>query len=276
MFGFDIACSAIGKALARYLSSPRSNFKPLAVTDSGALRRSLKPGDVLLVEGNSRVSTAIKYLTQSTWSHAALYVGVGADVAGGESDPKVLIEADLVEGVRAVPLSTYSGFHARICRPVGLSEEDIRQVVRFVVSRLGNKYDLKNVIDLARYLLPEPPVPTRWRRRMLLLGSGEPTRAICSTMIAQAFQSIKYPILPLAMDAVTDVEGMPHQRDITWMRRHHSLFTPRDFDISPCFSVIKPTLKDGFGFRRLRWKESSTGESGVAFESVQASGIRDA
>jgi hypothetical protein len=135
---------------------------------------------------------------------------------------------------------------------------------------------LKNVIDLARYLLPEPPVPARWRRRNLLLCRGEPTRAICSTMIGQTFQSIKDPILPLAMDAMTDTECMLHHQDVTWMRRHHSLFTPSDFDISPCFSVTKPTLKDGFGFRRLRWKESSTGESGVAFESVQASGIRDA
>ena len=103
MFGFDIACSAIGKALARYLSSPIRNFKPLAGTDAEALQRSLSPGDVLLVEGNTRVSTAIKYLTQSTWSHAAMYVGRLHGEADSGDEPKVLIEADLVEGVRAVP-----------------------------------------------------------------------------------------------------------------------------------------------------------------------------
>src|SRR5574337_378503 len=62
-----------------------------------------------------------------------------------------------------------------------------------------HRYDLKNVVDLARYLLPTPPVPVGWRRRLLALGSGEPTQAICSTMIAQAFQSVSYPILPTHM-----------------------------------------------------------------------------
>ena len=32
--------------------------------------------------------------------------------------------------------------------------------------------------------------------RMIALGSGDPTRAICSTMIAQAFGLVHYPILP--------------------------------------------------------------------------------
>jgi hypothetical protein len=272
MFGFDMACSAIGKALARYLSSPLRSFKPLAVTDTDALRRSLLPGDVLLVEGNTRVSTAIKYLTQSTWSHAAMYVGVVPGVAGSEDDPKVLVEADLVEGVRAVTLSTYSGFHSRICRPVGLSEVEISRVVGFVVARLGNQYDLKNVIDLARYLLPEPPVPARWRRRMLSLGSGEPTRAICSTIIAQAFQSISYPILPLATDAKIETGIEVPRQDVTWARRHHSLFTPRDFDISPYFSVIKPTLQDSFDFRAMKWLENGIEQSAVPVEGNSAPG----
>lgn len=65
-----------------------------------------------------------------------------------------------------------------------------------MVERIGCTYDMRNIIDLARFLLPTPPVPVRWRRQMIALGSGEPTRAICSTLIAQAFQSVRYPILP--------------------------------------------------------------------------------
>ncbi|NIO40754.1 MAG: lipo-like protein [Burkholderiales bacterium] len=270
MFGFDFVCSKIGKALARYLSEPLRGFEPLATSDIEALQRSLHPGDVLLVEGNTRVSTAIKYLTQSTWSHAALYVGLLPELVSDESNPKVLIEADLVEGVWAVPLSTYSGFHTRICRPVGLSRAEIAQVVGFLVARLGDRYDLKNVIDLARYLLPEPPVPTRWRRSMLSLGSGEPTRAICSTVIAQAFQSIRYPILPVANDPVNEPVGKPERRAITWQRRHHTLFTPRDFDISPYFSVIKPSMRDGFDFRSMKWSESTTVVDDAAPESSRS------
>lgn len=55
---------------------------------------------------------------------------------------------------------------------------------------------LKNLLDLARYLLPAPPVPLRWRRRLIAFGTGDPSRAICSTLIAEAFQSVHYPILP--------------------------------------------------------------------------------
>jgi len=259
MLGLDAARRKIGEALAHYLSRPLRGFKPLAMADIDALRRSLRPADVLLVEGNTRLSTAIKYLTQSTWSHAAIYVGNIPGVAGDETDPKVLIEADLVEGVWAVPLTAYSGLHTRICRPIGLTDEEVQKVVQFVISRLGDQYDLKNVIDLARYMLPEPPVPTKWRRTMLSLGSGEPTRAICSTVIAQAFQSIGYPILPVAAEPFDEARGKS-ERDVLWKRRHYTLFTPRDFDISPYFSVIKPTLQKGFDFRSMKWSESVHGK----------------
>jgi|GEM_PF-5274261 len=84
----------------------------------------------------------------------------------------------------------------RCLRPVGLSGNDIDKVINYVVARLGDKYDLRNIIDLAKYLFPVPPIPARFRRRLLALGSADPTQAICSTLIAQAFQSIKYPILP--------------------------------------------------------------------------------
>ena len=275
MFGVDVACSSMGKALARYLSSPVRGFRPVAITDMDALRRSLRPGDVLLVEGDTRISTAIKYLTQSTWSHAAIYIGIIPGVAGDGPEPRVLVEADLVEGTWAIPLSAYSRLHTRVCRPVGMSENEIRRVVDFVVARLGHKYDLKNVIDLARYLLPEPPVPARWRRRMLELGIGEPTRAICSTLIAQAFQSVRYPILPIS-DADADAEVDAGTRDnaadvvhrkVTWTARHYSLFAPRDFDISPYFAVVKPTLDEGFDFRHMTWTESEQAGSEKTVDS---------
>ena len=39
------------------------------------MKRQIRKGDVVLVEGNERISEVIKYLTQSSWSHSALYVG---------------------------------------------------------------------------------------------------------------------------------------------------------------------------------------------------------
>src|SRR5437899_12986503 len=62
----------IGRVIARYLERPVQGYEPFTPSDPSALRQSLKPGDVLLVEGNSHISRVIKYLTQSTWSHAAL------------------------------------------------------------------------------------------------------------------------------------------------------------------------------------------------------------
>ncbi|MFN0041503.1 MAG: YiiX/YebB-like N1pC/P60 family cysteine hydrolase [Burkholderiales bacterium] len=255
MFAFNYMCSAIGKALAHYLSEPNRRYRPLATSDPEQLRAVLRPGDVLLVEGNTRLSTAIKYLTQSTWSHAALFVGAIPGVAGEGPEPRVLVEADVVNGVWAVPLSNYSGMHTRVCRAVGISDLDIQRVVNFAVASLGRKYDLKNVIDLARYLLPTPPVPTRWRRKLLYLGSGEPTKAICSTVIAQAFQSIHYPILPERRIQPAPTDDCNDCVEEVFSKRHYSLFCPRDFDVSPYFQVVKPTLAANFDYRAMHWSD---------------------
>lgn len=123
-------------------------------------------------------------------------------------------------------------------------------------SPFGQQYDLKNIVDLARYLLPNPPVPTRWRRRMLALGSGDPTRAICSTLIAGAFDSVRYPILPIieTLPAV-DLLGKTRNASVREILhvRHHSLYVPRDFDVSPYFQIVNPTIEAGFDHHRLVW-----------------------
>lgn len=107
-----------------------------------------------MVEGNTRISVAIKYLTQSTWSHAALYIGDALPPSTPWQLPPVRVEADLEEGVRAITLAHYAQMHTRICRPVGLNDEDRRRIVDYAIARIGQHYDLKNIFDLARYLLP--------------------------------------------------------------------------------------------------------------------------
>ena len=222
------------------------DYVEFSVQSPDILRQHLQPGDVLLVEGNERVSVAIKYLTQSTWSHAALYIGDALGV-----DQPDLIEADLERGVVAVRLDKYHDRNTRICRPVGLSPGDKAQLIDFAVAHIGDTYDLRNVFDLARYLLPTPPVPRRWRRRLLSFGSGDPTRAICSTLIARAFQSVGYPVLPLSVKS--DGETGTERQRTAWAVRHHSLFTPRDFDLSPYFATIKPTVESGFDYKSFNW-----------------------
>lgn len=247
---------AAGRRLARFLAQPRHVHSASASADLERLRACLQPGDVLLVEGNSRISTAVKYLTQSTWSHAALYVGPRPDLGQVLGEPRCFVEADTVQGVRAVGLDNFAGLHARVCRPVSLSAGDAARVAAHAVARIGNRYDLRNVLDLARYLMPTPPVPLRWRRRLLVMGSGDPTRAICSTLIAQAFESVRYPILPVIERRARGDPLCPACVDEILHVRHHSLYTPRDFDVSPYFAVVKPTLAGGFNHQDLRWHEA--------------------
>lgn len=243
----------VSGGILRYLDTPTYRYAPFFGPEPDILARTLRPGDVLLVEGNTRVSAVIKYLTQSTWSHAALYVGDA--VRPPDSDePKVLIEAEAATGVAAVPLSKFAHFNTRICRPVGLTDEDRKKVVDFAVSRLGMQYDTQQILDLARYLFPYPPVPIALRRRMLAIGSGDPTRAICSTLIAEAFYSIHYPILPerIVIDGKTYGVAPYVESEVEHIRKF-GLFTPRDFDVSPYFAVVKPTIERGFDYRELTW-----------------------
>ncbi len=255
---------ALGQVIARYLDHPVRGYEPFTPSDPDALRQSLEPGDVLLVEGNSRISGVIKYLTQSTWSHSALYVGPIAGRATDDGEPHVLIEANVGEGVVSAPLSKYLQFHTRICRPVGLTGPDCLAVCAHAVERIGLAYDLKNIIDLMRYLFPLP-VPQRWRRRLMALGSGDPSRLICSALIAEAFRTVQYPILP-KIRLTRSRQAIEQILEI----RHSSLYCPRDFDISPYFNVVKPTIAGGFNYKALRWVEPSLQTSDAASRKRRA------
>ena len=245
----------VGQVLARYLEEPAHGYEPYTPSDADTLRSTLKPGDVLLVEGSNHISGVIKYLTQSTWSHAALYVGPVGDRMTANGEPLVLVEANIGQGVVASPLSKYERYHTRICRPTGLTDDDCTRVCTFAAERIGFDYDLKNIIDLMRYLIPLP-VPQRWRRRMIALGSGHPTRIICSALIAQAFENVRYPILP----KVILTENEDARQEILEIR-HSSLYAPRDFDISPYFEVVKPTLLRGFDYRAVAWADLDTADA---------------
>jgi hypothetical protein len=142
---------AIGSLLSRYLNRQTLGAYPHPAADLALMSQILKPADVVLVEGKRRISTAIKYLTQSSWPHAAIYVG-GCGGVDAKGRVRAFVEADMEKGVRAFPIEELEGLHLRICRHVRLSSQDAHQVVNRVLGRLGDKYDLKNVFDLARYL----------------------------------------------------------------------------------------------------------------------------
>jgi hypothetical protein len=245
----------IGSKLAAYLSRPR-DVAHVMTHHPALLAATLKKGDVLLVEGTSRFASAIRYITQSTWSHAALCIG-DAPEANGDPLAKCLVEADINAGVRVMPLAFYTNWHTRICRPVGLTEPEIDQLVRYATDRIGNQYDVQNVFDLARYLIRTPPVPDKYKRRLLSLGSGDPTRAICSSLIAAAFASVRYPVLPdVEIARAKGEHGSYNEREILHIR-DSSLYAPRDFDVSPYFRIVKPSLQDGFDPHALQWAQEA-------------------
>ena len=236
---------AIGRRLAAFLSKELPGYQRLDTVAIADVAMILQKGDIVLVDGNTRTSTAIKYLTQSTWSHACLYVGE----KGADSSLLNLLEASLKNGVHLTNLNHYANYNLRICRPVNLSAEEAEQLAEFASQRIGHQYDLKNVTDLIRYIIQKPAVPNRYRRSLLSLGSGEPTRAICSTLIAESFQSIDYPILPRRRGEGEQGGGVP-----LLYRPHFTHFTPRDFDLSPYFRIVKPTIESGFDHHSLVWE----------------------
>ena len=262
-------------AIARTLTKPRGNYNRILPNNMENLRAVLRTGDVVLIDGDQRVSEVIKYLTQSSWSHAALYVGdelVRRDPtrrgelegAHGPDAGHIIIEALMDGGVVASPVSKYASCNLRLCRPVGLRREDLQRIVEEVVAQIGVQYDVKNVIDLARYFFPVSLIPRRLRRRALAFGSGVPTQVICSSMIARAFQNVGYPILPAMTPTAHEEKG---RRWASWLRRERSpypalfhrelptLITPRDFDLSPYFEIVKFNALESvrFDYRRIRW-----------------------
>ena len=268
-------------AAARMLTKPRGHYNHLLRNDLEALRKCLRPGDVILIDGDQRVSEVIKYLTQSTWSHAVLYVGDAllrqrptdrdALTAVHGRDAHHLVVEALMDGVIASPLSKYAGFNLRVCRPKGLRREDAERVMREVIAQLGLQYDIKNLLDLARYFFPVSLIPRRFRRTALQLGSGLTTQVICTSMIGRAFQNVGFPIMPVLTPVPVPARApQPRRLRDRLLRREppspypgvfqhepYSLITPRDFDLSPYFEVVKLELLEepNFDYRRMQWAD---------------------
>jgi hypothetical protein len=78
-------------------------------------------------------------------SHAALGIADSPTLPGSAFEGDELVEADVLEGVRSVPLSMYWHLHTRICRPLGLTAQKIDELVAFAVRRIRHRYDLKTL-----------------------------------------------------------------------------------------------------------------------------------
>jgi hypothetical protein len=272
---------------AKLLTKPIARYSLTIPNELAQLRKHIRRGDVLLVEGNERVSEVIKYLSQSSWSHSAIYVGdeplrrspeLRRELTGkyGEEANYLLVEALVESGVVLSPVSKYRDFNVRICRPHQLTAADQAVVVNHALGNVGHTYDLKNLFDLARYFLPVSIVPARWRRQALEFGSTDPTRVICSSMIAECFALVRFPIVPRYEPLPPGTEALPSHYG--WLERFShrehplhllrmvspTLITPRDFDLSPYFEIVKFNVIESsrFDYHKLRWAEEP-GPAGV-------------
>ncbi|MEN8184514.1 MAG: lipo-like protein [Myxococcota bacterium] len=264
--------------LIDFLTQPLPYYERHSWNDLDRLKKHIRKGDVLLVDGDSRVATVIKYLSQSSWSHTALYIGdelvrregpagEAAVAQFGDQASFLLLEA-LPQGVVASPLSKYTDYNIRLVRPHRLRPDHLKRILDEAIASLGWKYDLQNILDLCRYLLPVSLVPERFRRTALHFGSGTPTEVICSSLLGRLFHRVGFPILPTVdfpdgFDAPSPRRGVlrlvlghesPKYTGLFRMR-HPTLLTPRDFDLSPYFEVIKFNViaTGGFDYQRIQW-----------------------
>lgn len=229
--------------------------------DFDKMCQDIKVGDVILMQGRNRISNIIRHITFSLWTHSALYIGRLNDIEDPllrdvarkycQDDPnkQLVIESDLGIGTIILDIAVYREYPVRILRPQQLSDEDSRKVASFAINRVGRQYDVRHILDLARFLFPWGILPKRWRSSLFEHNALQPTKDICSSMIADAFQSVEFPILPLIEKG--------YEKEIAFIRRNNRLYTPSDFDYSPYFDVMKyplfPIATKG-GYHHLPWK----------------------
>jgi hypothetical protein len=277
----------IVRRIEKFLSEPIDYDRRVA-NDLELLKLHIRKGDVLLVDGDQRVSALIKYVTQSSWSHAAIYVGdelvrrggglreLAVEHFGDEAE-HLVVEA-LMEGVVASPLAKYVDHNIRVCRPHRLRSQHLQVILDEALAAIGWRYDMRNVWDLFLHLVKVTVLSPRRRWRELRFGSDAAASVICTSLIGQLFHGVGFPVLPHVTPLGDPDHESPPQRSrwSAWRRRfepgaalyrkrHPTHLMPRDFDLSPYFEIVKFNVikQRGFDYERIAWAEDPTAEDGV-------------
>ena len=269
----------VRKRIVRFMTKSVAHYHRYGHNDFEALRKHIRKGDVLLVEGDQRVSVVIKYLTQSSWSHAALYVGDELVRRGGElaafvlesfgDDAHDLIVEALYDGVVASPLDKYVDFNVRLCRPHQLRAEHLGIILDDAIEAIGWRYDLRNMLELAVRLPLASLLPRRFRLEERRLGSGVVSAVICTSLLGRLFRKVRFPVLPTVSFAEEQQVPVarkrrfglfPHRRRRArgvYRPRHPTRITPRDFDVSPYFEIVKFNAigNRDFDYVDIRWAD---------------------
>lgn len=278
--------------LTRLLTRPLRGYEQRVPNSLPRLKAQLRKGDVILVEGDQRVSQVIKYLTTSSWSHTALYIGdelrrydparaKELDARFGPEAKHLILEADNPGGVVCAPLAKYMRYNIRICRP-RLRRADVDHVLDYAFARLGHQYNVRHILELSKFLFPVSFIPRRFRQSVLHHGGERNKHAvICSTLVARAFGSVGYPVLPkVTIDEIKEqasfwrrlVGGDAQSIRALYREEDPAFITPRDFDLSPYFDIVKINYvtEAGFDYRQIEWAPSVVAEPPAPAEAAES------
>lgn len=268
----DWLITKITSHLSKDVDKPRAYL-----CDFDRICQEARTGDVLLIEGRNRISHIIQRITLSPWSHAALYIGRIHDIEEpklrelihrnykGPANKRLIIESLPGKGTLISPIEVHIKEHIRMCRPTGLSYKDAQKVVAEAMNSLGKNYNIRHLLDLGRFLIKSRFIPYRWRSSLFGYNPGQATQDICSVMIARAFDSIRFPILPLIRES--------EKKNLEVIGRNPNLFAPSDFDYSPYFNIIKYPIfpvSDAPVYRNLPWRDElvSNDEFGISHKDT--------
>ena len=129
MFRFVSLKNYLWEKFVSWLTYESPHYKT-PLTSFDRLRYELRPGDVVLVEGRSKVADIIKSTTQSIWTHSFFYIGRLHDIDDHEArkriekycscapDEQLIIESLLGLGTIIHPLEKYreEDFNGRYAR----------------------------------------------------------------------------------------------------------------------------------------------------------------
>lgn len=211
------------QSLVSYLVEPNgrsaSFVQPLELRDAG---ERLLPGDIILVLGRTRFSSIVCRLTQSRWSHVAIYVG---------PDPHgdCIVEADVEKGVRRIGFAQLDARSVCVLRHRAMTEAHRASLVAFLDKIVGHPYSTDHALAMCCLLVGGPRLGGYLHERM---QRGQiPAEFICSSLVAYAFATAGVPL---------DIPQSARSR-----KRHnappqlpHTLVVPGDFALVPGLESI--------------------------------------
>lgn len=140
---------------------------------TGDLPSEIRPGDILLIRGNTWIDKAIKLITGSSYTHVA-----------GVVRPDKAVEILPFKKTGYQNLRTYTG-RADVFTCDNLTDEQRQKIVDHIVGKVGTKYDYKLVIwEASRYLL-------NW-----VWPYQASDNSLCSTLWADAYRKAGVDLCP--------------------------------------------------------------------------------